>query len=106
MTKSLEIDAGRGEVLLDGKPVDLRPTERGILMLLSAASDRVLTRQEILDGLHGKNYAITDRAVDVQVASLRKKLGTAGARIETVRGVGFRLAIADRPSPSPRSEVP
>ncbi len=91
MSSELVIDSGRGEVLLDGKSVDLRPTERGILMLLASAADRVLTRREILDGLHGTNYAITDRAVDVQVAGLRRKLGPAGNRIETVRGVGFRF---------------
>ena len=91
MSSELVIDSGRGEVLLDGKLVELRPTERGILTLLAAAADHVLTRREILDGLHGANYAISDRAVDVQVAGLRRKLGTAGCRIETVRGVGFRF---------------
>ncbi len=89
----LVIDRSRGEVLLDGRPVSLLPTEQRILMLLAGASGRVLSRREILEGLHGDNYAITDRAVDVQLAGLRKKLGSARSRIETVRGVGFRLNL-------------
>jgi len=44
-----------------------------------------------LDGVHGDNYAITDRAVDVQIVGLRRKLGSAGSSIETVRGVGYRF---------------
>ena len=93
MANGLVIDTGRGEVLLDGNPVSLLPTELRILVLLAGASGRVLSRREILDGLHGDHYAITDRAVDVQVAGLRRKLGSAGSRIETVRGVGFRLHL-------------
>lgn len=93
MADELVIDMVRGEVLLDGNPVSLLPTELRILMLLAGASGRVLSRREILDGLHGNHYAITDRAVDVQVAGLRKKLGPAASRIETIRGVGFRLNL-------------
>ena len=51
----------------------------------------VLTRQQILDAVHGDNYAITDRAVDVQIVGLRRRLGTAGRYVETVRGVGYRF---------------
>ena len=51
----------------------------------------VFTRQQILDAVHGDNYAITDRAVDVQIVGLRKKLGSAGESIQTVRGVGYRF---------------
>ena len=41
--------------------------------------------------MHGDNYAITARAVDVQIVNLRRKLGAAGKYIETVRGVGYRF---------------
>jgi two-component system phosphate regulon response regulator PhoB len=51
----------------------------------------VFTRKQILDGVHGESYAITERAVDVQIVGLRKKLGSAGKYIETVRGVGYRF---------------
>jgi two-component system phosphate regulon response regulator PhoB len=51
----------------------------------------VFTRSQIVDAVHGVGYAVTDRAVDVQIVGLRKKLGTLGNCIETVRGVGYRF---------------
>ena len=87
----LMIHSGRHEVQVDGRTVDLTSTEFRVLKLLAGRPGWVLTRQQILDGVHGDNYAITDRAVDVQVVGLRKKLGTAGSLIETVRGVGYRF---------------
>ena len=70
---------------------ELTATEFKLLYFLAQRPGWVFTRQQILDGVHGDNYAITDRAVDVQVVGLRKKLGEAGAYIETVRGVGYRF---------------
>jgi two-component system, OmpR family, alkaline phosphatase synthesis response regulator PhoP len=87
----LMIHSGRHEVQLDGQPIELTSTEFRVLRLLASRPGWVLTRQQILDGVHGDNYAITDRAVDVQVVGLRKKLGSAGSLIETVRGVGYRF---------------
>ncbi len=87
----LVIHSGRHEVQLDGQPIELTSTEFRVLKLLASRPGWVLTRQQILDGVHGDNYAITDRAVDVQVVGLRKKLGSAGSLIETVRGVGYRF---------------
>ena len=51
----------------------------------------VFTRHQIVDAIHGEHYPVTDRAVDVQIVGLRKKMGPAGEYIETVRGVGYRL---------------
>jgi two-component system phosphate regulon response regulator PhoB len=85
------IHQGRHEVLVDGRPVPLTSTEFRVLRLLASKPGWVLTRQQILDGVHGDNYAITDRAVDVQIVGLRKKLDDAGKYIETVRGVGYRF---------------
>jgi two-component system phosphate regulon response regulator PhoB len=51
----------------------------------------VFTRYQIVDSLHGGNYIVSDRAVDVQIAYLRKKLGDCKDYIETVRGVGYRF---------------
>ena len=60
--------------------------------LLAQRPGWVFTRQQILDRIHGDDiYAITDRAVDVQIMGLRKKLGPVGGYVETVRGVGHRL---------------
>ena len=87
----LVIHSGRHEVLYRGKPIDLTSTEFRVLKFLARKPGWVFTRQQILDGVHGTNYAITDRAIDVQVVGLRKKLGPAGKYIETVRGVGYRF---------------
>ena len=51
----------------------------------------VFERYEIVDRVKGEDYPVTDRAVDVQIACLRKKLGRYGSCIETVRGIGYRF---------------
>jgi two-component system alkaline phosphatase synthesis response regulator PhoP len=90
-TGELRIHPGRHEVLVRGNPVELTATEFKLLHLLARRAGWVFTRKQMLDGVHGDNYVITDRAVDVQIAGLRKKLGPAGRYIETVRGVGYRF---------------
>ena len=85
------IHPGRHEVRVGGNPVTLSSTEFRVLYFLAGRPGWVFSRQQILDGVHGDNYAITDRAVDVQIVGLRKKLGEAGKYIETVRGVGYRF---------------
>ncbi|MFA5424599.1 MAG: winged helix-turn-helix domain-containing protein, partial [Phycisphaerae bacterium] len=46
---------------------------------------------QIVDAVRGEDYIVTERAIDVQMVSLRKKLGSCGKYIETVRGVGYRF---------------
>jgi two-component system phosphate regulon response regulator PhoB len=89
--RNLVVRPRRHEVLVDGGPVELTATEFRVLALLAGSPGWVFTRKQILDGVHGENYAITERAVDVQIVGLRKKLGRAGDYIETVRGVGYRF---------------
>ena len=86
----INIHLGRHEVSVEDETIDLTSTEFRVLTFLARKPGWVFTRQQILDGVHGDNYAITDRAVDVQIVGLRKKLGVAGDMIETVRGVGYR----------------
>ncbi len=85
------IHPGRHEVTVVGEPVDLTFTEFRVLHILARRPGWVFTRQQIIDAIHGESYPVTERAVDVQVVGLRKKLGSAGERIETVRGVGYRF---------------
>ncbi len=85
------IHPGRHDVRVEGNPITLSSTEFRVLHFLASRPGWVFSRQQILDGVHGDNYAITDRAVDVQIVGLRKKLGDAGKYIETVRGVGYRF---------------
>ncbi|MBN1507702.1 MAG: response regulator transcription factor [Sedimentisphaerales bacterium] len=87
----LTIDPARHEVLVRGKRVSLTVTEFNILHLLTAHPGVVFTRYQIVDKVHGSDYLVTDRAVDVQIVGLRRKLGSCGNLIETVRGVGYRI---------------
>jgi two-component system, OmpR family, alkaline phosphatase synthesis response regulator PhoP len=85
------IHTGRREVLVKGKPVQLTFTEFGILNFLVRRPGWVFTRSQIVDAVRGDDYFVTDRAVDVQIVGLRKKLGSGARYIETVRGVGYRF---------------
>jgi two-component system phosphate regulon response regulator PhoB len=85
------IHPGRHEVLVKGKRVDLTFTEFRVLQFLARRPGWVYTRQQIVDAVRGEDYAVTDRSVDVQIVGLRRKLGSAGDYIETVRGVGYRF---------------
>ncbi len=87
----LVIDPGRHEVLVQGQPVELTATEFRLLHLLARRPGWVLTRAHIVEGIHGDDYPVTDRAVDVKIVALRKKLGLAAQYVETVRGVGYRF---------------
>jgi len=87
----ITIDPARREVLVGNKPVELTFTEFNILYALAKRPGLVHTRYQIVDSLHGSDYVVTDRTVDVQIVSLRKKLGRYGEYIETVRGVGYRF---------------
>jgi two-component system alkaline phosphatase synthesis response regulator PhoP len=88
--KDITIHLGRHEVLVQGRPVELTSTEFRLLAFLARRPGWVFTRAQIVQGVQGEDYAVTDRAVDVQIVGLRKKLGAAGEYIETVRGVGYR----------------
>jgi two-component system phosphate regulon response regulator PhoB len=87
----LEIHPGRHEALAQGKPIPLTFTEFAILKCLAQRPGWVFTRYQIVDAVHGREYNVTERSVDVQVAGLRKKLGRYGKYVETVRGVGYRF---------------
>jgi two-component system phosphate regulon response regulator PhoB len=87
----LIIDPARREVLIKNKPVELTFTEFNILYMLAKRPGLVFTRYQIVDSIRGEDYLVTDRAIDVQIVSLRKKLGPTGKYIETVRGVGYRF---------------
>jgi two-component system phosphate regulon response regulator PhoB len=87
----LVIDPVRHEVLVANKPVALTYTEFRLLQVLAQRRGRAFTRVQIVDAVMGEDYPVTDRSVDVHIASLRKKLGSMGSYIETVRGVGYRF---------------
>lgn len=88
---NLEVKPKRHEVLVDGKSVTLTFTEFSLLHFLIKQPGWVFTRYQIVDAIHGHDYPVTDRSIDVQIVGLRKKLGSAGKYIQTVRGVGYKF---------------
>jgi two-component system phosphate regulon response regulator PhoB len=89
--KDLVINPGRHEVLLADQPLDLTVTEFQLLHLLARRPGWVFTRSQMVQAVHGGDFAVTERSVDVHIVGLRKKLGAFGKFLETVRGIGYRL---------------
>ena len=87
----LRIDIERHSAFLDDKLLELSATEFSILTQFMSNPDIVYSRQKLITAIHGCDYPVTDRSVDVQILGLRKKLGDCGDTIETVRGVGYRF---------------
>jgi two-component system, OmpR family, alkaline phosphatase synthesis response regulator PhoP len=87
----LTLDLPKYKVVVAGDPVSLTTIEFAILEFLSRTPGRVYTRDQILDSVWKEGKFIIDRAVDVHVRGLRKKLGRAADFVETVRGVGYRF---------------
>ena len=78
-------------VEVDGQPVRLTRREFELLRFLVENRNRVISRERLLERVWGYVRLIETRSVDVHVGRLRAKLGTAGAQIETVVGLGYRF---------------
>jgi two-component system phosphate regulon response regulator PhoB len=89
--EGLTIDPQRHEILVNGERVEMTASEFAILSYLARRPGWVFTRTQIIDGVKGDDYPVTDRSVDVQVVGIRRKLGPLADLIETVRGVGYRF---------------
>lgn len=87
----ITIDTVRHQVRCGETEVELSATEFAILEFLARNPGWVFPRAKIIDAVRGKDYPVTERAVDVQVLGLRRKLGSYAAVIQTVRGVGYRM---------------
>ncbi|GIX46296.1 MAG: DNA-binding response regulator [Candidatus Tectimicrobiota bacterium] len=87
----LVIHPGRHQVLVAGQVAALTPTEFRILHLLARRPGWVFTRAQIVARVQGEEAAVTERAVDVHIVALRRKLGPCAGLIETIRGVGYRF---------------
>ncbi len=88
------LDETARRVTLDGRTIDLSPREFSLLECLLRHPGQTLSRDQLLDQAWPFSVAVTPNAVDAYVHYLREKLGNAGRLIETVRGVGYRLADA------------
>jgi two-component system response regulator RegX3 len=93
----IKLDLARHVVEADGKPVQLTPSEFRVLTLLAEEPGRVFTRRQIMEHLWQSPYVGDERASDVHISNLRRKIERDAAnpeRIVTVRGVGYKL-VAD-----------
>lgn len=88
----LVIDCDTHEVRCGKSPADLTPSEFKLLFALMKNRGRVLTRDRLIQLVQGEGVSVIDRAIDTHVFGLRKKLGDYGSLIETIRGVGYRVA--------------
>jgi len=87
----LRVNLGIREVIFNGKKIELTFSEFEILWLLIKRPGWVFSRKQIMTAARGDDYLVTERAMDVQIVNLRKKLGEAGKLIKTVRGVGYKF---------------
>ena len=95
--RGLRLDLERHTVTIDGRPLDLTPTEFDILYMLMQNPDRAFTRGELIEKTVGYGYEGLERTVDSHIKNLRKKIESDPAQpeyLETVFGVGYRLREA------------
>lgn len=90
--QGLEIDPQSLLVKMDGDPVDLTSIEFQLLYILAANPGRTFTRRYLMLTVWDQEYLPGDRCVDNAILRLRKKLGAFGENIETLRGLGYRMA--------------
>lgn len=93
---NVTVDQSGRMVLVDGKPVDLTPTEFNLLATLIAAPGRTFSRLELLDRLQGTAYEGYERTIDVHIRNLRTKIEPDPSNpqfIQTVYGVGYRFGL-------------
>jgi DNA-binding response OmpR family regulator len=88
---TIVVDQSKHEVTVGGRPINLTPTEFKLLTAIMGARGRVLSRDQLMDRAMGTEVFVTDRAIDVHITAVRKKLGDLAWMIHTVRGVGYRL---------------
>jgi two-component system phosphate regulon response regulator PhoB len=91
---ALQLDGSTHRVSYQDMPLRLGPTEFKLLNYLMHHAERVHSRSQLLDRVWGDHVFIEERTVDVHVKRLREALGAAGAMVETVRGVGYRLTAS------------
>lgn len=90
-SQGIKILFDKRKVIINDEAITLTSTEFDVLSLLINSPGHVYTRSQIVNSIKGHNHAVTDRSVDTQLVSLRKKLGPKGKLIETVWGVGYRF---------------
>jgi two-component system phosphate regulon response regulator PhoB len=91
VSQGVLVDRERHRVTVEDKPLDLTPSEFGLLEALVRQPGRVFPRSELIDAALGGDSLVLERTIDVHIRSLRKKLGPHAILVETVRGIGYRF---------------
>lgn len=91
VSQGVMVDRERHRVTIDERPLDLTPSEFGLLATLLRQPGRVFSRTELIDAALGGDALVLERTIDVHIRSLRKKLGYHAVLVETVRGIGYRF---------------
>lgn len=90
--QNIKIDDVKKNVTIDNQEIQLTKFEYKILKMFISNVGIVFTRSQLLSYLRGDNgFDISERAIDVQILNLRRKLGKVGSNIETIRGIGYKL---------------
>ena len=92
----LLLDEDAREVTVDGQPINLTPSEFGLLNVLMTSPERVFSRSELVDKIQGYRFEGYDRTIDSHVKNLRKKIAArlpAKEIIQTIYGVGYKLSV-------------
>ncbi|KHD87486.1 MAG: transcriptional regulator [Bdellovibrio sp. ArHS] len=89
----LRINFKTYEISYNGEPLHLTPSEFKLLGTLVQNQGVVLTREQLIENIQGEGINVVGRTIDTHVFGLRKKLGEWGDRIETIRGVGYRVKV-------------
>ena len=96
--ENLEINKDSRSVFLDGNKINLTPLEYDLLNRLIRSSGKVVTRDQLLDSVVGRDYEVFDRSIDVHISSIRRKLGEAPKSprfIHTIRGAGYMFQSSE-----------
>jgi DNA-binding response OmpR family regulator len=91
VSQGVMVDRERHRVTVEDTPLDLTPSEFGLLEALVRQPGRVFSRSELIDAALGGDSLVLERTIDVHIRSLRKKLGPHAVLVETVRGIGYRF---------------
>ena len=90
----LSVDSTSHRVLVNGAEVTLTLKEFQLLNLMLEHQNTVFTRDQLLNTVWGYDFDSASRTVDVHIRTLRQKLGDAGAYIQTIRGIGYRIGVS------------
>jgi len=99
-TEGLELNLAARTVLQNGKKIELTDVEFALLEALMRSPGKVVSREDISENVLGRKFHPFDRALDMHVSRLRRKLGEnseADEQVKTIRGVGYQLAVNSNP---------